>query len=81
VREFRMQISIDLHLVNNYQKSLRSGTFEVRSEEDIPKVAHNWVRQVRRDTSHHSNIDKVIVDGNKDITDKVKAIDEDPLKW
>lgn len=76
-----MRISIDLHLMNIHQKSLRCGTFEVKSEGDIPKVAHKWVLQERRATGHHYIIDKVIVDGNKDVTDKVKEIDEAPLKW
>jgi hypothetical protein len=48
-----------------------------------PKVAHDWIMRIRRETGYYgdeSTIEKVLVDGEKDITDKVKEIDEAPLK-
>jgi hypothetical protein len=77
-----MKASINVHLVVNGTRTLKRGIFTVLRSEDIPKVAHNWIRQIRRETGYYgedSLIDKVIVNADKDITFEVKAIDEAPL--
>jgi hypothetical protein len=77
-----MRASINVHLVVNGTRTLKRGVFNVLQIEDIPKVAHNWIRQIRRETGYYgedSIIEKVIVDGDKDITFEVKVIDEAPL--
>jgi hypothetical protein len=77
-----MKASIDVHLVVNGTKTLKRGDFNVLRTEDIPKVAHDWIRRIRRETGYYgedSLIEKVIVDGDKDITYEVKVIDEAPL--
>jgi hypothetical protein len=77
-----MKASINVHLVVNGTRTLKRGVFTVLRSEDIPKVAHNWIRQIRRETGYYGNesiIEQVIVDGDKDITFEVKVIDEAPL--
>jgi hypothetical protein len=77
-----MKASIDVHLVVNGSRTLKRGDFNVLRSEDIPKVAHDWIRKIRRETGYYAEdslIEKVIVDGNKDITFEVKVIDEAPL--
>jgi hypothetical protein len=77
-----MRASIDVHLIVNGSKTLIRGDFNVLRSEDIPQIAHNWIRQIRRETGYYgedSLIEKVIVDGEKDITFEVKVIDETPL--
>jgi hypothetical protein len=79
-----MKASIDVHLVVNGTRTLKRGDFNVLRSEDIPKVAHDWIRRIRRETGYYgedSLIEKIIVDGDQDITDKVKEIDEAPLGW
>jgi hypothetical protein len=79
-----MKASINVHLIVNGTPSLKRGVFNVLRPEDIPKAAHNWIRQIRRETGYYGNesiIEKVIVDGDQDITFEVKAIDDAPLKW
>lgn len=79
-----MKASIDVHLIVNGTRTLKRGSFNVLRLEDIPKVAHDWIRKIRRETGYYGNksiIEKVIVDGDQDITDKVKEIDEAPLGW
>jgi hypothetical protein len=79
-----MKASIDVYLTVNGTKTLKRGNFQVLRLEDIPKVAHDWIRRIRRETGYYGNesiIEKVIVDENQDITDKVKEIDEAPLSW
>jgi hypothetical protein len=56
---------------------MQSGSFTVMKEEDIPKIAHEWIRQIKRETGYRStHIEKVIVDIEKDIKEKVRALDE-----
>jgi hypothetical protein len=78
-----MRASIDVHLIVSGTRTLKRGDFNVLRQEDIPKVAHDWIRKIRRETGYYgedSLIEKVIVDGSKDITFEVKIIDESPLK-
>jgi hypothetical protein len=75
---------INVHLIVNGTPTLKRGNFQVLRLEDTPKVAHDWIRRIRRETGYYGNesiIEMVIVDGVKDITDKVKEIDEAPLNW
>jgi hypothetical protein len=77
-----MNASIDVHLVVNGTRTLKRGVWPVKRVEDIPRVAHDWIMRSRRETGYYgaeSIIEKVIVDGDQDITDKVKEIDEAPL--
>jgi hypothetical protein len=56
---------------------MQSGSFTVMKEEDIPKIAYEWIRQIKRETGYRqTHIEKVIVDSEKDITEKVRAIEE-----
>jgi hypothetical protein len=77
-----MKALINVHLIVNGTRTLKRGNFQVLRLEDIPKVAHDWIRLIRRETGYYGNesiIEKVIVDGDKDITFEVKEIDEAPL--
>jgi hypothetical protein len=76
-----MRASIDVHLIVNGTRTLKRGDFNVLRTEDIPKVAHEWIRRIRRETGYYGNdsiIEKVIVDGDQDITFEVKVLDETP---
>jgi hypothetical protein len=77
-----MKASIDVHLVVNGTRTLKRGDWPVKRKEDIPKVAYDWIMRIRRETGYYGDesiIEKVIVDGDHDFTDKVKEIDEAPL--
>jgi hypothetical protein len=77
-----MNASIDVHLVVNGTRTLKRGVWPVKKVEDIPVVTYNWIMKIRRETGYYgeeSLIEKVIVDGDKDITFEVKAIDEAPI--
>jgi hypothetical protein len=77
-----MQVTIDIYLNINGTRTKKGGVFQARREEDIPKIAHDFIKSTRRETGyygHQSLIEKVILDGNKDITLQVKEIDAAPL--
>jgi hypothetical protein len=77
-----MRITIDLHMVVNGTRSLKRGSFDVNRNEDISQFAYGWVKHIRMETGYfgtQSIIEKVIVNGDQDITDQVKAIDKAPI--
>jgi hypothetical protein len=77
-----MRIKIDVHMIVNGTKSLKRGEFNVNRNEDIALFAHGWVMHIRRETGYYgqqSIIEKIIVNGDQDITEQVKAIDEAPI--
>jgi hypothetical protein len=75
-----MNVTIDLHLIIDGIRNGQSGVFRVRRKEDIPVIAHNWIMQIQRETGCRPTvIERVIVDGDKDITDLVREIDEAPI--
>jgi hypothetical protein len=74
-----MQITIDLHLVVNKTRTALSGHFQARFVNDIPQIAHEWIRKVRRETGYSATIEKVVYNGDNDITTQVKEIDEKPI--
>jgi hypothetical protein len=77
-----MKASIDVYMIVNGTKSLKRGEWQVRDATEIPKVAYEWIMRIRKETGYYGNdslIEKVIVDGDKDITFEVKVIDETPL--
>jgi hypothetical protein len=77
-----MRITIDVHLIVNGTKSLKCGEFNVNKNEDIALFAYGWIKHIRRETGYYgrqSIIEKVIVNGDQDITEQVKEIDAAPI--
>jgi hypothetical protein len=75
-----MRINLQVHLNVEDQKLAQSGSFVVRKESDIPKIAHDWIRKIKRETSYRDTyIEKVLVNSEKDITEEVRKIDEAPI--
>lgn len=56
-----------------------SGHFQARSTNDIPNIAYEGIRKVRKETGYPAVIEKVFYNGDKDITEQVKEIDERPV--
>jgi hypothetical protein len=77
-----MRITFNVHMIVNGTKSLKCGQFTLRRNENISLFAHGWIKNIRRETGYYgrqSIIEKVIVNGDQDVTDQVKAIDEAPI--
>jgi hypothetical protein len=77
-----MRIIINVHMVINGTRSLKRGEFNVHKNEDIVLFAYGWVKHIRMEAGYfgqQSIIEQVIVNGDQDITDKVKAIDNTPI--
>lgn len=75
-----MNVTIDLHLIIDGIRNALAGVFQVRRKEDIPLVANNWIKQIKMETGYRPTvIERVIVNGDQDITEKVREIDEAPI--
>ncbi|MDE3837960.1 hypothetical protein C0966_00875 [Bacillus methanolicus] len=75
-----MKFKLTVHINIEGNKLLRTGSFSVRMVEDIPHVAHEWIRAIKKETGYRKTIiEKVIYNGDQDITEKVQAIDEAPI--
>ncbi|MDE3840984.1 hypothetical protein C0966_17100 (plasmid) [Bacillus methanolicus] len=75
-----MRIKLTIHLDIDGNKLLQSGSFSARKEEDIPGIAYEWIQQIKRETGYRpTRIEKVIVNGEKDITEKVRTLDKAPI--
>jgi hypothetical protein len=77
-----MRITINVHMIVNGTRSLKRGEFNVNKNEDIALFAYGWVKHIRMETGYfdrQSIIEKVIVNGDQDITEQVIEIDAAPI--
>lgn len=47
-----MRITLKVHLNIEGCSSQRGGEFNVRKEEDIPKLTHDWIRSIMMETGY-----------------------------
>lgn len=70
-----MRINLTIHLDIEGQKLSQSRSFPVQKEECIPTIAYKWIRQIKRKTGYKdTRIDKVVYNGEQDITEKVLTL-------
>jgi hypothetical protein len=72
-----MNVSIEIHYKTD-SKTVQKGSFPLRGRKP-EKVALEFWKQIKKDMSHHAQLEKVIVDGDQDITQLVK--DLELLEW
>ncbi|UQD53854.1 hypothetical protein C0971_15635 [Bacillus methanolicus] len=76
---FRRLRKLDIFLLES-NKLMQSESFTVKKVENIPSIAHEWIRQIKRETGYRDTIiEKVLVNNEEDITKEVREIDEAPI--
>ncbi|RDU34713.1 hypothetical protein DRW41_22065 [Neobacillus piezotolerans] len=70
-----MQITITIDYHTNQSISM-SGTFPLRGRKP-EKVAFEWWKEIKRD-SFNPVLEKVIINGDRDVTELVKTLDKAP---
>ncbi|MCQ6281608.1 hypothetical protein [Bacillus sp. EB600] len=65
-----MNVTIEIHYIAA-SRLTQSGSFLLRGKQPV-QVALNFWKQIKKEMSFHAKLEKVIVDGDKDITDLVK---------
>jgi hypothetical protein len=73
-----MKFNVDVHLKIDGTGMFSGGSFTARRKSDIPGVAHQYIQEIKRETGFRPTlIEKVMVNGSEDITDKVQKIEND----
>lgn len=72
-----MNINITVDYIINDTGVSRSGRFKVKK--DVVHTAYEWIMQIQREHGYDLVLEKVIVDGSKDITEEIKKMFEAPL--
>jgi hypothetical protein len=71
-----MEFNLEVQMKIGGTGVLSGGRFRAHNQKEIPKVAHQYIRQIKYDTGYRDTvIEKVTVDGTEDITSAVIEID------
>ncbi|MDR7237100.1 hypothetical protein [Neobacillus drentensis] len=70
-------ITIEIHYKSD-SRTLQKGSFQLRGRKS-EKIALDFWKQIKKGNSHRAELEKVIVDGDQDITQLV--IDLEKLEW
>ncbi|MEC1524631.1 hypothetical protein P9D43_21740 [Neobacillus niacini] len=75
-----MYFNLEVHLCIEGTGILSKGRIAARKKSEIPLVAYQMIRDIKRDTGYRTTlIQQVIVNGTVDITEEVKIIDCMPI--
>jgi hypothetical protein len=72
-----MYTTIEIHYKSD-SRALQKGNFPLRGRKP-EQIALEFWKQIMKVNSHRAQLEKVIVDGDKDITQLVKALES--LEW
>jgi hypothetical protein len=70
-----MNVTIEIHYISNQTKVMQAGSFPLRGKSK-EQVALNWWKQIKKEMSYHAQLEKVIANGDKDITELVKELEK-----
>ncbi|TWD92251.1 hypothetical protein FB550_12063 [Neobacillus bataviensis] len=75
-----MQFNLEVHLIIEDVGLSARGKFSARNKKEIPNVAHQYIRSIKRETGYRRTlIEGVMVNGTVDITEAVKEIENQPI--
>lgn len=69
-----MNVTIEIHYIGD-SKLLQKGFFPLKGKKDI-QVALDFWKQIQKEMSYRAKLESVIVNGDKDITELVKELEE-----
>jgi hypothetical protein len=73
MRKKKMNVSIEIHYKSD-SRGLQKGSFQLRGMKP-EELALNFWQQIKKEMSHRAKLEKVIVDGDQDITQLVKDLE------
>jgi hypothetical protein len=82
-----MRVVIEVHLNLQGTRLSKGGEFNLKYNQSVAEFAYEWIKSIKRETGYRPTIiEKVLVNGDDDITDKVKEIENRPIpdlpfKW
>jgi hypothetical protein len=75
MRTKKMNVTIEIHYIASYTKSMQAGSFPLRGRRP-EQVALDWWKQIKKEMSYHAKLEKVIMNGDQDITELVKELEK-----
>jgi hypothetical protein len=73
-----MKVTIDIHFSTSAGKALKSGSFPLSGRKP-EQVAYEFFKWIQKKQPNEIQLEEVIIDGNKDITDLVKELEQQAL--
>jgi hypothetical protein len=74
-----VRVTIDIHYVSsNDNRTLQSGSFPLRGRSPV-RVAYEFWKYIQKEHSYELRLETVIADGNNDITEQVKELEQREL--
>jgi hypothetical protein len=70
----KMNVSIEIHYKSD-SRALRKGSFLLKGLKP-EQIALGFWKQIKKEMSHHAQLEKIIVDGDQDITQLVKDLEQ-----
>jgi hypothetical protein len=68
-----MNVIIEIHYIAD-SRIAQKASFPLRGKQPV-QVALDFWKQIKKEMSYYAKLEKVIVDGKKDITDLVKELE------
>lgn len=72
-----MNIAIEIHYKSD-SRGLQKGSFQLKGRKP-EYIALKFWKQIKKEMSHHAQLEKVIVEGDRDITQLVIELEE--FEW
>jgi hypothetical protein len=70
-----MNVTIEIHYISNQTKVMQAGSFPLRGRRP-EQVALDWWKQIKKEMSYHAQLEKIIINGDQDITELVKELEK-----
>ncbi|NRD80257.1 hypothetical protein HPT25_23325 [Bacillus sp. BRMEA1] len=73
-----MNVTIEMHFIASGNKSMSASSFPLRGRKP-EQVAYEWWKHIKKEMSYHAQLEKVIADGDQNITELV--LKEEEEEW
>lgn len=74
-----MSVTIEIHYKTASSKIAQGGSFMLNSHKP-EQIALNWWKQIKREMSYWAELEKVIINGDQDITELVLNLEKQGLQ-
>lgn len=71
-------MNIEIHYFAD-SRAMQGGSFPLRGRQPL-RVAYDFWRQIQAEMHHHAQLEKLIVDGDKDFTEAVLELEKQEVK-
>lgn len=70
-----MNVSIQIYFISNENEILQRASIPLRGRTKV-KAGYDWWRQIKREMPYGGTLQKIIADGDEDITEEVLKLEK-----